>query len=225
VLVEDLQPGDKYFVIVDGTQVKLAASAADAAGDQAIDINATNATGTEHGISVGFEQFDSKAAVDDDNETIEIVGHTFSDGDAVSYSSAGLSGITGLDEGVTYYVKVLDADHVQLASDSVLSAIIDITGTADSAIHRLYRMVIFDPSTAVHNANNTIDLGTGHGLSTGDVVVYSLGQSDDPIEKVDTVDLQDGATGHRPGQHGRDGQSAPVIYRWAVRPLGGCRQR
>jgi hypothetical protein len=193
VRVEPLQTGKQYFVIrVDEDTIRLAASARDAADGEAIDIDGTNATGRGHGISVGSVSFDAQDDVDSADDVITIVGHGFNDGDAVAYSAEGDTENIGLTEGVTYYVEVVDDHHIKLMSDEALTSKVEIAPIAEAATHRLYKLGLFD-SSQVSNEDDTITL-VGHGLETGDAVFYSLGQTDDPIEKIEIVNLQDGGT-------------------------------
>lgn len=85
--------------------------------------------------------FDGDLDVDDTSDQITITSHGFTAGDQVTYTDGGATAITGLsDEGV-YYVIVIDANTIQLAS-SYNNAIattpvqINITGTSGTT-HKL----------------------------------------------------------------------------------------
>ncbi|MCY2932454.1 MAG: hypothetical protein NTV86_23755 [Planctomycetota bacterium] len=90
--------------------------------------------------------------------------------------------VAGLMNGQTYYV-VVDGNTVRLAmthADAVAGSPNTINVDASSvfeAEHRFYKAgsgtpITFDSVADVDSANNTIDLGAGHGLVTGDAVTY-----------------------------------------------------
>ena len=60
----------------------------------------------------------------------------------------------------------------------------------DEAFKALRSAITFDPVTAVDGAANTLSL-TGHGLSTGDSVIYGIGDDDDDEQVGALVDTDD----------------------------------
>jgi hypothetical protein len=110
--------GIKYYVIVDGEMIRLAATAADAMRGKSIDIDAASAAGTGHGLSTSGTGFDARTAVDGAADTLTIPGHGFATGDSVTYSQEGRTAAVGLSAGVTYYVEVVDANTLRLKTDS-----------------------------------------------------------------------------------------------------------
>ena len=109
-----LEVGVKYYVIVDGTTIQLAANPEDVLAGKVIDLDATGAAGTEHGISTSSIGFDLNDIEKDNPDEITIIGHGFSGGEAVVYSAEGESSTVGATEGLTYYVKFIDEDTIQL---------------------------------------------------------------------------------------------------------------
>ncbi len=187
--------GVKYYAIVNGNEVSLAATSADALGGHAIDIDAVGATGTAHGISVGVAKvFDTRAGfgVDSASDEIRIDGHGFADGDTVTYSKEGSAASIGLIVGKTYYVLVVDADTIQLEA-TLGGGAVNLTGSATPNNQALYEVRTFAPGD-VDNDDDTIDLGPGHGLTTGAVVLYSVKTGDTAVNTRAETAVQAGTT-------------------------------
>ena len=177
--------GVKYYAIVAGDTMKLALSAGDAQSGKAIDIDGTGATGSGHGITVGTGLFfDAKTAVDGTAETITLAAHGLSEGDAVTYSQETHGTSIGLTEGLTYYVSVVDANTIKLKAHLADAGFVNLTANGSPASQALYRVRLFSTSTDLDNALDAIDLGTGHGLATGDVVRYSVETGDTAVHTV-----------------------------------------
>lgn len=195
----DLVPGQSYYVIVDGGGVKLAASGEDALNGVALDLDAGSATGTWHGLGTASFQFNVETQVDGAGETIRIEGQVFADGDAVTYTRDGDANDIGLEEGVTYYVQVSPGDPSEfaLSRDAAGTDIVDLADIvpATAAMHRLYRLAEFTPDGTL-TGSDRIDVDpAANGLSTGDIVVYSRGESANGSVQASTPGtLEDGAT-------------------------------
>lgn len=85
------------------------------------------------------KSFDGDNDVDDANDLITISSHGFTTADKVTYTDGGNVAITGLSDGGTYYVIVVDSNTIKLAaseSDANAGTAINITGTSDTG-HKL----------------------------------------------------------------------------------------
>jgi len=120
-----------YYVIpIDADRIQLAATAEDAMNATPIALAAGASIGSGlHTLRVipfveiavipdRLLSFDPTAVppVDTTNDTILLVNHGFSDGDAVTYLTGGGTPIGGLDNGTEYYVLVVSDDLIQLAA-------------------------------------------------------------------------------------------------------------
>lgn len=129
-----------------------------------LDIDGSAATGDDHRISPATAAtsglvFDPTTSdVDDTANTITFASpHGLSNGDALVYSSGGVTPPDGLLNGVTYYADVQSATSIKLRERLLFNAV-------DSASEQ-----------DIDTANNWITLDDtvgGHGLSVGDTVVY-----------------------------------------------------
>ena len=117
-------------------------------------------------------------------------GHGLVTGDAVVYSNGGGVDIGGLTDGLTYFVVVVDdaAGVVQLATSFAnatlpVPVVIDLTSIGAGRNHTLSGAagLQYDGSDAavVDVATDQLTLGSGHGLVTGDTVVYRNGGGTD----------------------------------------------
>ncbi|MEO1132958.1 MAG: hypothetical protein AAFX40_09665, partial [Cyanobacteria bacterium J06639_1] len=111
-------------------------------------------------------------AVDSANNAIAIQLHGLVTGQTVRYSAGDGDAIGGLVDGTDYYAIVLDDDTIQLASSfeqatagtpTAIALSAGATGTAHSLLAK-----------DIDLANDTITV-LGHGLETGDEIVYELG--------------------------------------------------
>ncbi len=152
-----LNDGDNYYVIrVNDDTFKLANSLADVENDNAISIS---------GPGLGTQSFTPTS------DTLFSVGHGFTTGDSVVYQVPdGSTGINGLVDGDTYYVIRIDDDNFQLAQT-------ELDANNSNEINLL------DSGDGPQNFINDSDLITsaGHGLSTGDLVIYELSDGGTPI--------------------------------------------
>lgn len=86
--------------------------------------------------------FNGATDVDPVTNQITVTAHSFVDGEAVVYSDGGGTQVVGLVDGTTYYIIVIDANNVQLATTraNALAAIpvpVDITADGVGAAHSL----------------------------------------------------------------------------------------
>lgn len=83
--------------------------------------------------------FDGDNDVDDANDTITINTHGFTTADKVTYTDGGNTAISGLSDGGTFYVIVVDSNTIKLAaseSNANANTAINITGTSGAG-HKL----------------------------------------------------------------------------------------
>ncbi|MBL8798396.1 MAG: hypothetical protein JNM56_31160, partial [Planctomycetia bacterium] len=195
--VPDLEDAPTGFHYLRG-DTRLALNAATSTGDAhfferdvRLDLDGTAATGTAHTIRLALDPdtttrdahgfgrtFTASTAVS--GNTIDLgYTHGFTTGQAVLYTSGEGTGITGLNEGQTYYVVVVDATRLQLAesADEAASGSPDVVelDASDAAgdAHGIAAVVRAAP--LVDSALDAIDFGAAHGLTTGDRVTYSSG--------------------------------------------------
>ena len=129
----------------------------------------------------------TKLRVSDTDDSITLpYDHGLTTGDAVRYDNdpgqlGSGANIDGLTNGDTYFVIVQDAQTVKLASSHANALIgtalpIGLTGTNNDA-HALYPG--FDPTAtgAVNTTTGEITLGFDHGLTSGQPVTYSTGET------------------------------------------------
>ena len=103
------------------------------------------------------DSFDAATAIDPNAETIQFqTPHNFQTGDAVAYHG---DPSTGLVDGTTYYVVVLDPRTIKL------------TATYAQAVNPSSAVKVFNASDIESN-HTTIDLG-GHGFTNGQAVTYT----------------------------------------------------
>ncbi len=112
--------------------------------------------------------------------------HGYTTGDEVVYhkGAAGNTAIGGLQDGHTYYVIVVDANTIKLASsqtNALLGIAVGLGSTGTGAGHRVAgldfadRVIINPSSSTVHD--NLIEFADNHGFTTGQEVVYHKGDS------------------------------------------------
>ena len=109
----------------------------------------------------------NKVVVNTTTNRISIVSHGFLAGQPVRYQSGGGTPIAPLQSGATYYVKdVIDANNFTL-SQSLGSAVIDLTSAGTGTSHSFIYVVV--------NLDEDSLYIPGHDLVTGSRVVYSSG--------------------------------------------------
>jgi hypothetical protein len=122
----------------------------------------------------------ARTAVDSGADTITVAGHGFATGDGITYSLGATDqaietvSTSDLQDGGEYFVIVV-GDQVKLAqsyADALAGNAIDLAGFGMGAQHQLYSgdpdAGLFDPNADVDLGADTINLGAGHGLATGD---------------------------------------------------------
>lgn len=155
--------GDGYHLV--GDDVFEPSGAAHVSFDPSVEVEDVDPTGdvsasTARSISLsGTEKSFAGSAADADTDRITLTGHGFADGERVIFEQGNGGGI-GIASG-TYYVKRIDADTLQLASDAALTTIGDITDDGGSG-HTL-------------TSGERLRLADSGGLSVGDAVVYGEG--------------------------------------------------
>jgi len=122
--------------------------------------------------------------------TLALVHHDLSTGDAVTYSAQGGERIGGLDEGVPYFVIRVDERYIQLAvtpADAVNAVAIDLEAgaTLGSGPHELTtviapRTIAFDPTgtvpePVVNTVSDTIAIVPFHNYVAGQRLRYQTG--------------------------------------------------
>ncbi|MEY5010866.1 MAG: hypothetical protein RLZZ253_2005 [Verrucomicrobiota bacterium] len=146
-----------YFAVkLDANTIRLAASKADATALTPVTLDLLTA-------GTGSQQF-FKA-----DDKLTVTAHGFATGDSVVYVPGAGAEVGGLDAGTVYYVVALDANTIQLASSKanaqeLTPVVLDLT----------------DAGTGTQNfveADDQIRI-VGHGLSTGDSLVYAPGAGD-----------------------------------------------
>ncbi|MFL9828899.1 hypothetical protein, partial [Rhodoplanes sp. SY1] len=149
--------------------------------DGAISAGGAAATGADAAFDGG-----SASAVDVATDTIYLADHGLVGGQEVVYTALNGSGFTadgvptvttagtaigGLVSGRTYYVIVVDEDHIQLSAAPVLD--LDSAGTDPGSTHTVdvVDSIVVDLN-AIGAADDTVRL-SGHGFATGDTVTYT----------------------------------------------------
>ena len=157
--INPLQDQATYYVqeVVDANRIRLKVSL-----NAASYINFT-AAGTGTGHSFIF------LTVNAGEDTLYIQNHGLVSGQAVRYSNGGGTTIPGLTNNSTYYVFVIDASTIKLATTAALNVFANITGAGTGTQSLLI--------TSLDYVNNIITV-PGHGFLQGELVQYdSRGQT------------------------------------------------
>ena len=165
-----------YVTLLSGTKF----TATNASPNFIADNNASNTTlavTASNVLSFNAGSTNVGGAVDSDADTLTITSHGLTNGDPITYSSGVNVALGGLTSGNVYYIKVLNANTVQLYKEYSLSTIINITSSA-SGTHTL-------TTSAVNVIGNVIYLAT-HGYVTGDCIQLT-GSSLPAIDAIATV--------------------------------------
>ncbi|MBX9580176.1 MAG: hypothetical protein K2X87_07685 [Gemmataceae bacterium] len=122
-----------------------------------------------------------QTAVDTGTGRINLPGHLFANGQEVDYAVGTPDGqeIGGLRPGETYVVAAATANSFRLAEVDTPTVPIALTGRGAGTEHVFGYTAAgksFTPAAAVNAAADTITV-PGHGLSTGDAVVYAVDPS------------------------------------------------
>ncbi|WP_295882586.1 calcium-binding protein [uncultured Thiohalocapsa sp.] len=182
-----LDEGVTYYVQVLAGDPDRFRLSRDAAGTDPVDLSAAADTRLHR-----LDRLALFAPADVDGTTdridLDAAALGLSTGDIVRYSRGGagdqalrVRSTTTLEDGAGYYVILDGADGVQLAAsptDAAAGRAIDIDSAgALGHLHQLYDLSSkqshsFDPIADVDSAADRIRLGAGHGLSTGQQLVY-----------------------------------------------------
>ncbi len=179
-----------YYVVPDVSNpdaFQLAATSADATlpTPKVITITPTATSGSSSGFGAIF---DPSSAVSSTNPTQLDLGYDdgFSTGQAVIYSAGGgtpigvVNSSTGLTDGGTYYVTVVNSTTVELSTNptNLAGTMIQLDPSKATGTQHSLRVAI-NPQTAVTGGDtttvSTINLGYNAGFVTGDQVYYNDG--------------------------------------------------
>ena len=148
--LSNLTSGNTYFAIKhDNNTIKLASTLANANAGNAID------------LSPASHIFNTRTAASVVNDTIQISGHNFVNGDTVTYTSGGRT-LRNLTSGTNYVVRDVSGNSFKLKDTSNNN--IDILGMIDN----------FNSQSDVNHTTNRINV-SGHNFQTGDQITYSTG--------------------------------------------------
>lgn len=185
-LINGLSDGREYFVIVDSaTRIRLASSKLLAEQGTAIDISRNLTSATVPGVNLtdatgsGASLSNINVVVDGDAGTLAFNrNHGFTDGQRIVYRGIGINGLT---TGSSYFVQVVDARTIRLASsltspDPVPVIVDAVAGNGLVAGIRLAdpvdNTVLLGGAVAVDNTGALV-FGAPHSFENGDVIRYS----------------------------------------------------
>ncbi len=128
------------------------------------------------GVINAFNADPTAGQIDYSTDTIEIPNSGFEDGATVTYSNGGGPDIGGLTDGQTYYVQVVDANHIRLANAATLklSYVRPPQYAAGATVQQslgILAKIDFDAS-AVNTSTSQITFANPHGLKDGQAVTY-----------------------------------------------------
>ena len=149
-----------YLTLLSGSKF----TATSASPNFIADNNATSSTlvlASTTIVSFSAAATNVSGAVDSDADTLILTSHGLTNGDPVTYSSGVNVALGGLVSGNVYYVKVINANTVQLYKEYSLSTVMNITSSA-SGTHTL-------TISAVNTTGNVIYLAS-HPYTTGDCI-------------------------------------------------------
>lgn len=180
--IDGLTTGATYFVqVVDAKTIRLATSLT-SPDPVAVSIASVPGAGVVAGITLANPVTDvvllrGSASVDSSGALVFATPHAFKNGDAIEYTSTG-SGVAGLTQNATYYVKVVDANRIKLQTDN--STALDISlpsGTTVGGVSFLdvgaVAKSVVNGTVTVDNATDTLTFSSNHPFQTGDRVVYN----------------------------------------------------
>ncbi len=147
--LSNLSAGDYFAIKVDNNTIKLASSLANANAGNAINLDSAS------------HSFNTRTAVSVANDTIQISGHNFENGDTVTYTSGGRT-LRNLTSGTNYVVRDVSGSSFKLKDTSNNN--IDIVGMVDN----------FNSQSDVNHTTNRINV-SGHNFQIGDQINYSTG--------------------------------------------------
>lgn len=127
------------LTVLKNTPIHTVVAISGAAASETIDLTSTILKGTT-------KTFDgsSGSVVNTTNDTIAITTHGFSTGDRVFYSDGGGTVITGLSDDTAYFVVVVDANTVKLASTyanaiATTPVVVNLTAVGAGSSHKLVK--------------------------------------------------------------------------------------
>jgi len=147
--LSNLSAGDYFAIKVDNNTIKLASTLANANAGNAID------------LAPASHIFNTRTAASVANDTIQISGHNFENGDTVTYTSGGRT-LRNLTSGTNYVVRDVSGSSFKLKDTSNNN--IDIVGMVDN----------FNSQSDVNHTTNRINV-SGHNFQIGDQITYSTG--------------------------------------------------
>lgn len=185
-VIGGLAVGNVWVIYVSPNVFKLANSAANAGTATAIALTSVG-TGT-HTFSRTIT-FDGSSAtvVDVTNNTITLPAHGLNSGDYVQYNNGGGTSIAavGFASGSSWWVYAQDANTIKLCptqqdaiGDPATATYVDFTLTGTGTAHTIVKKVVFDTTASgvVDTANEQLNI-PAHGLNTGEIVQYQVGDS------------------------------------------------
>lgn len=185
-LIDGLVDGRVYYVIVDGpTRIRLAASRDAALAGSAVDIARNLTSATVPGVNLtdatgrGPSLANVNVVVDAGDQTLSFANdHGLSSGQRVVYRGVGINGLT---TGETYYVQVVDARTIRLASsltspDPVTVAVGSLPGDGSvagiSLVNPQTNDVVMRGSVSVDGTGALVFPGA-HAFRDGDAIRYT----------------------------------------------------
>lgn len=176
-----LNNGQLYYVVVNGNNtVSLAATLGDAMAGKIIALTAGSGTQSLD-APVAQATFNAATVVSTTTNAINIPGNGYVNGERVIYNDGGGTPIAGLTNGQSYYVIVVDANHIQLSATPLKdesSLTINGTNSAENILMRASSnpagtafVALLNSSTATERINYTtavedLILNTGSGNDT-----------------------------------------------------------
>ena len=130
--------------------------------DVAIDDSELSNIGT-YSVTVGTPATPSLTFTDITDDVITATGHGYKTGDQIVFNDQGAANATGLTSGTTYYAIYLTDNTFSIASTSANASAgtaVTITDTANN-------------TTLTFDSSSEFAVAAGHGLETGDRVVYN----------------------------------------------------
>ena len=122
----------------------------------------------------------SGGAVNYTDSRIIITNHGFGNGDPVSYDSLANTPIGGLLNGSVYYVKVIDANTIELYNGFALLSKVTFTSTPANNNHNITRKTI--------NITDNSVVVIGHGYTTGDAIRIETLSDGSTSNELPTID-------------------------------------
>ncbi|RPJ53712.1 MAG: hypothetical protein EHM24_32585, partial [Acidobacteria bacterium] len=182
-------------VIVTTVDAIIAAGATVWAGDQVTLTAGDDSSIRSAGLSIAASSTNAIGAIIGANVitsriAAEIAGSTVKNGGALSLTALSDADVLALSGGVggSGETAVLVSLSANVIAGTTAAVITDATGLGYSLTPAGGAAKAVDPTTQLNSAGDTIDLGTGHKLKTGDAVVYSSGGG------ADIGGLRDGTT-------------------------------